>query len=209
MASRPDGWVVLFDGSGDPALRAYGGASFPVGPWRVESGALRAVPGTGVDLVTDDAYGDFELEFAWRVSAGGNSGVMYRVVESGEPAWTTGPEYQVLDDDRHPDGRRPETSATALYDLAAPSADKRLRPVGDYNDGRIIVRGKVVEHWLNGARVLTYTWGGQDIVARIRASKFANLPTFMAAASGRIVFQHHGEEAWFRDIRIRELGAGG
>jgi hypothetical protein len=118
-------WQVLFDGVHTDPLRGYGMDGFPADRWVVEGGELRTVPGSGIDLVTRDTYGDFELEFEWRVASGGNSGVMYRVVETAEPAWTTGPEYQVLDDELHPDGRTPTTSSrprpTSASNRSAPS----------------------------------------------------------------------------------------
>jgi Domain of Unknown Function (DUF1080) len=93
-------WIALFDGSSTAALRGYGAEAFPTS-WVVEDRELHALPGTGLDLITRETFGDFELEFEWRVSPGGNSGVIYRVVESDAPSWTTGPEYQVLDDGEH------------------------------------------------------------------------------------------------------------
>lgn len=197
-----DDWIVLFDGSSTAALRGYGQESFPAS-WLIEDGELRTVPGTGVDLITRDTFGDFELEFEWRVSPAGNSGVIYRVIESDQPSWTTGPEYQVLDDAGHPDGHDPLTSAAALYGLIAPSDDKRLEAVGAFNTGRIVVRDGHVEHWLNGERVVDYAWGGAEMRSLIDASKFRDLPGFMAADAGGVVLQHHGEEAWFRNVRIR------
>ena len=202
----PGEWQVLFDGTATDALRGYGMDGFPADRWVVEAGELRTVPGSGVDLVTRDTFGDFELEFEWRVAPGGNSGVMYRVVETAEPAWTTGPEYQVLDDALHPDGREPTTSAAALYDLIAPGPNKRLEPVGSFNRGRIVVQDGRVEHWLNGERVVSYDWDDPAVRDLVAASKFASLEGFMAAESGHIAFQHHGEEAAFREIRIRRLG---
>jgi hypothetical protein len=204
---QPTGeWRILFDGVGTDALRGYGMDEFPADRWVVEDGELRTVPGSGIDLVTGETFGNLELEFEWRVAAGGNSGVMYRVVETAEPAWTTGPEYQVLDDALHPDGRNPTTSAAALYDLIAPATNKRLEPVGSFNSGRIVVRDGRVEHWLNGERVVSYDWGDSAVRELVAASKFAGLEGFMAADSGHVVFQHHGEEAAFRAIRIRPLG---
>ena len=198
-----DTWIALFDGSSTAALRAYGGEAFP-DSWVVEDGELHALPGPGVDLITRETFADFELEFDWRVSPGGNSGVLYRVVEGGEPSWTSGPEYQVLDDAGHPDGQDPRTSAAALYGLIAP-ADKRLEPVGTFNTGRIVVHDGHVEHWLNGSRVVDYDWNGTDVRPLIDASKFRDLPGFMSADAGGVVIQHHGEEVWFRNVRIRRL----
>ena len=197
-------WIALFDGSSTAALRGYGAEDFPTS-WVVEDGELHAVPGAGVDLITRETFGDFELEFEWRVSPGGNSGVLYRVVEGDAPSWTTGPEYQVLDDGEHPDGGDPLTSAAALYGLIAPNSDKRLEAVGTFNTGRIVVHDGQVEHWLNGSRVVDYEWNGADVRTLVGASKFRDLPGFMAADAGGVVLQHHGEEVWFRNVRIRRL----
>jgi hypothetical protein len=199
-----DGWIDLFDGSSTAGFRGYGQDSFP-SSWVVDSGELHALPGAGVDLITRDTFTDFELEFEWRVSPGGNSGVMYRVVEDDAPSWTSGPEYQVLDDVGHIDGRDPRTSAGALYGLIAPNGDKRLEPVGSFNTGRIVLDGGRVEHWLNGSRVVEYEWNGDDVRSLVDASKFRDLLGFMSAEGGAVVLQHHGEEAWFRNIRIRRL----
>lgn len=196
-------WQVLFDGTSTDALRGYGMDGFPADRWLVADGELRTVPGLGVDLITRDEFTDFELEFEWSVAPGGNSGVIYRVAETPDPSWTTGPEYQVLDDERHPDARDSTTSAAALYDLIAPGPGKRLEPVGTFNTGRIVVRDGRVEHWLNGELVVDYGWNEPATRALIEASKFAQYEGFMAQDSGHVVFQHHGEEAAFRAIRIR------
>jgi Domain of Unknown Function (DUF1080) len=200
-----DKWQVLFDGTSTDALRGYGMNAFPGDRWLVVDGELRTVPGAGADLITRDRFGDFELEFEWRVAPGGNSGVMYRVAETPDPAWTTGPEYQVLDDDQHPDGRSPTTSAAALYDLIAPGPEKRLQPVGTFNSGRIVVQDGRVEHWLNGELVVGYGWNDPATRELVETSKFASYAGFMAQDSGHVVFQHHGEEAAFRALRIRAL----
>jgi hypothetical protein len=198
-------WQALFDGTTPAALRGYGMEGFPTDRWSVVDGDLRTIPGLGVDLITRDAFDDSELEFGWSVAPGGNSGVLYRVAETPDPAWTTGPEYQILDDERHPDGRVATTSAAALYDLVAPVPGKRLELVGSFNTGRIVVSDGQVEHWLNGELVVTYGWDDPATRALIQASKFAPYEGFMAQDSGHVVFQHHGEEAAFRTIRIRAL----
>ena len=198
-------WQVLFDGTSTDALRGYGMDGFPADRWLVADGELRTVSGPGVDLITRDEFTDFEVEFKWRVAPGGNSGVIYRAAETPDPSWTSGPEYQVLDDGRHPDGGDLTTSAGALYGLIAPGPEKRLEPVGSFNTGRIVVRDGRVEHWLNGKLVVDYGWNEPATRALIEASKFARYDGFMAQDAGHVVFQHHGEEAAFRAIRIRPL----
>jgi hypothetical protein len=202
-APPPDDWVALFDGTRAAGLHGFGETGFPAGSWVVADGQLRTVPGRAVDLVTDEVFGDFELEFTWRVTAGGNGGVIYRVDEGVQAAWMSGPEYQLLDDAGHPDGGNPRTSAAALYDLIEPGPGKVLAPVGDTNRSRIVVLDGRVEHWLNDAPVVAYDWRSPDVLTRIAASKFSDLPSFMANDVGRIVFQHHGEEVAFGAIRVR------
>lgn len=197
-------WTTLFDGKGAPAFRGYNQTNFPSKAWIIEEGALKTVPGAAIDLVTLEEYDDFELEFEWKVPPGGNSGVFYNASETSGPIWYTGPEYQVLDDARHPDGRNPLTSAGALYGLRVPEG-KTLNPVGEYNTSRIVSKGDHVEHWLNGKKVVDYTWGSPEIAALIQKSKFKDLPGFMKKDSGLIGFQHHGEIVWFRNIRIRRI----
>jgi hypothetical protein len=198
-------WSVLFDGLATSGLRGYGMTTFPSDSWLIHDRRLRTVPGQATDLITVETYADFELEFAWRVTPGGNGGVLYRVEETAQPSWTSGPEYQVLDDIAHPDGRDPKTSAGALYGLLEPAADKVLAPVGEDNAGRIVVRDERVEHWLDGRLVLTYDWRSPAIVAGIAQSKFRDLPNFMNLDQGHIVFQHHGEEVAYGAIRVRRL----
>ena len=207
MTPPEGGWTRLWDGTTTDRLRGYGMDGFPVGRWEVDGDALRTIPGRGIDLATIDRFADFELEFEWRVSVGGNSGVLYRVAETGDPAWTSGPEYQVLDDDGHADGRRPETSAGAAYDLLAPQGAEP-QPAGEWNQGRIVVRDGRVEHWLNGTKVVDYGWNDEAMRDRVSGSKFAAFGRFMREDRGHIVFQHHGEEAWFRSIRVRAFGEG-
>lgn len=202
-------WIPLWDGSSLDALRGYGRDGFPDGSWVVDGDALRTVPGHAVDLVTRETFEDFEVAFEWRLSPGGNSGVIYRVAETDGPAWHTGPEYQILDDSIHPDGGTPETSAGALYGLVAPEPGKRLEPVGAWNTGSIVVRAGRVEHWLNDVLVVRYDWDDPALRERIRASKFAEFDGFMRQPRGHIALQHHGEEAWLRNVRVRPLGEDG
>jgi hypothetical protein len=204
-------WEVLFDGrsieQAQQNFRGFKQAGFPNG-WALEGNALKTVAGHGgggSDIMTRQMYSDFELEFEWAVTTGGNGGVMYHVAETGDEAWNTGPEYQVLDDANHADGKNPKTSAGALYALIAPGPEKTTLPVGQFNQARIVVDKGRVEHWLNGHKVVEYRWGSPELRALIAQSKFAPLPQFMKANHGYIVFQHHGEEVWYRKIRVRRL----
>ena len=205
VAAPAADWIVLFDGKPTDKLRGYKMKEFPSEQWVIENGALKTVPGKAVDLVTVDQFEDFELEFEWKVAPGGNSGVMYRVAETGSAPYQTGPEYQVLDDDKHPDGRNPKTSAGSLYALIAPSKKTILKPVGEFNSSRIVFKKNKVEHWLNGAKTVEYEWGSEEVKGLITTSKFASMKEFMTRKEGHVDFQHHGQEVWFRNMRIRRL----
>jgi hypothetical protein len=203
---KPDSqWTVLFDGKSTDAFRGYKTDTFPGEKWKVEDSALHVLPGKSADLMTKEQYENYELELEWKTSPGGNSGIIYNVQETAGPAWHTGPEMQVLDDTGHGDGKKPATSAGALYAMIAPNADKTLKPVGEYNLAKLVVNKGHVEHWLNGKKVVEYTWGSPEIAALIQQSKFKPQPEFMKHNKGYIVFQHHGQEVWFRNIRIKQL----
>ena len=182
--------------------RAYNGDGVP-STWQVSGGNISHTPGGG-DLVTVETFGNFELAFDWRIELGGNSGIMYRVVESADAPHSTGPEYQILDNLGHPDGRSPLTSAASAYGLYAPREDV-TRAAGDWNSGRILVDGTHVEHWLNDVKVLEFELGSDDWKARVAASKFAGFPNYGAAPEGHITLQDHGASVDFRNIRIKRL----
>jgi hypothetical protein len=198
--------IVLFNGKNTDHWRGYKQDGFP-SCWSVENGTLRTIPGKGelkVDLVTKEKYGDFDLELEWKVTPGANSGVIYRVSEDFDRSYQSGPEYQVLDDEKNHDGKNPKTSAGALYALIAPT-NKVLKPVGEWNKARIIVKNGHVEHWLNGKKVVEYQWGSDAVNKLIAESKFAQWPNFMKEDTGHIALQHHGGDASFRNIRIKKL----
>jgi hypothetical protein len=200
-------WQTLYDGKSLAAFRCYGKPDIPAGIWSIEpDGSLKTVPGVkdGCDLITRDKYKDVEFELEWKVPAKGNSGIIYRVVEDpGKPSWNSGPEMQVLDDAGHRDGLNASRSAGALYDLVAPTAKTVVNPAGQWNKARIVMKGNHVEHWLNDKKIVEYEWGSPDLQKAIAASKFKDMPRFMKAAEGHIGIQHHGEEAWFRNIKVR------
>jgi Domain of Unknown Function (DUF1080) len=202
---RGSPWTVLFDGSSVAAFRAYQGTDFPSQHWQVDAGALKTIPGPAIDLITRDTFEHFELELEWKVAPGGNSGIIYQVAETEPAPWHTGPEMQVLDDALHPDGKNPKTTAGSLYALIAPGENKKLRAVGEYNQARIRMEHGHVEHWLNGRKILEYEWGSPEVKALIGRSKFRDLPRFMRVTQGHIVLQHHEDEVWFRQIRVRRL----
>ena len=197
-----DGWKLLFDGKSTECWRGYRKDSFPAG-WVIKDDCLVRM-GPGGDIATVDEYDDFELKLEWRICAAGNSGIFFRVDESVGWAWETGPEMQVLDNAEHYDGKNPKTSAGSNYALNAPVRDV-TKPVGLFNEARIVVRGNHVEHWLNGVKVVEYELGSPEWKALVAGSKFAQWPKYGLMRKGRIVLQDHGDQVWYRNIKIRQL----
>lgn len=185
--------------------RAFRGTDFPQGSWTLDDHVLRAsASGERVDLVTKERFRDFALTFDWRLPRGGNSGVLFRVSEDLEQTWQSGPELQLIDDEHHADGANPLTATGALYALLAPWHEQR--PVANlYHSAQLIVRGSNVEHWIDDRKVLAYDLEDEELRTRIANSKFKDYPQFGRAEEGHIALQHHGTEAWFRNIRIEVL----
>jgi hypothetical protein len=204
-AKAQSDWIPIFDGSSTNALRAYKKDSFPATEWKVEGGVLKSVAGQRVDLITKERFKDFELEMEWAVKPGGNSGVFYGVQETDKPTYHTGPEMQILDDDGHPDGKTPSHRTGSLYALIEPNAKKKLKPVGEFNKAKVVAKNGHVEHWLNGEKLVEYDWGSPEIKALVAQSKFSKMPRFMENMEGHVSLQHHGDEVWFRNVRIRRL----
>lgn len=198
------GWELLFDGRTTNGWHAYAGEGFPDG-WQVIDGCLVRVGPAG-DISTDQEFDNFELQYDWRISAGGNSGLMWRVEESKTAPWATGQEMQVLDDAEHPDGRNPLTSAGADYALY-PAPRGATEPVGLFNHARIVARGPEIEYWLNGKQTAKFTINSPDWKRRVAESKFKDLPHFGQFPRGHIVLQDHGDRVWYRNIKIRPLDA--
>ena len=223
-AERAAGWRLLFDGTSLAGWRGLGYDSVPSGHWRVVEGAIVKIPAAkvqrqsdgqpaaGGDLMTIDAFRDFELAFEWRVTPGANSGIKYNVSEELSLAHAAnhaalGFEYQVLDDVRHPDNKIATHLAGSLYDIIAPSEAKQLRPVGEWNSARIVLRGNHGEHWLNGVKVVEFDLGTPRLDSLLEKSKYRPIPEFAARRRGHIILQDHGDEVYFRNIRIRELSS--
>lgn len=215
---KADGWRLLFDGVSTDGWRGVNAASFPTSGWEVRNGALVANAegeGTGAgDIVTRDRFGEFDLAFEWRLDTrGGNSGVKYYVRErEGETGnHGIGLEYQLLDDAHHEwmlRGRMaPNDYHTlgALYELYAPSPDKAPRPLGEWNQSRIVSRGGAVQHWLNGIIILEYDRTSPDFLDRVARSKFKDISGFGRYETGHILLQGHGSTVRFRNLRIRDL----
>lgn len=196
-------WKLLFNGEDLSAWRGFEQKRIPQG-WSVENGAIAfSGDGTG-DLMTRRTFRDFELKVDWKISSGGNSGIFYRVSEAAPSVPASGPEYQLIDAE-HYEGTLDEVQRTgANYALHPPTQDV-VKPVGAWNETRILVRGDHVEHWLNGSKVVAYEIGSADWQQRVEASKFSDDPGYAQSEEGHIVLQNHGDPVWFRDLKIRPL----
>lgn len=205
-------WRPLFDGTTSDQWRGYQKPDMQGLRWVVADGCLGLPPSDGSDtrgardIVTKDEFDDFELTWEWRVTPGANSGVKYFVQEIRPVA--IGHEYQIIDDEKHPDAKLREgrRSTGAFYDvLAAPAATGKTKPVGDFNESRILVTRNHVEHWLNGMKVLEYELDSDDLRARIADSKFKDVEGFDKHQRGHLLLQDHGDAVCYRNIKVRDL----
>jgi hypothetical protein len=155
--------------------------------------------------MTVQEFGDFELAFEWKISPGGNSGVIYRVGLGESASYRTGPEYQVLDNIAAEDNKEGNHLAGSLYDMGPEIPRDLPKPVGEWNQSRLVVRGWKIEHWLNGKKVVDVDLGSPQGKALIEESKFKGWPKFASLARGHIAFQDHGNVVSYRSIKIREL----
>ena len=199
---RAAGWRLLFDGETLDGWRGFRRDGAPDG-WKAVDGTLARV-GPGGDIITEDRFGNFELSLDWRIATGGNSGVFYLATEDTDWIFEGAPEMQVLDDAAHADGASPLTSAGSNFALyGAPRGV--VRPAGEWNTARVLVRDGRVEHWLNGERVVEYELGSEDWRRRVADSKFAGWPSYGQAREGHIGLQDHGDPVWYRNIKIRPI----
>jgi hypothetical protein len=200
---RAAGWRSLFDGTSTDAWRGYRSQTFPTG-WNIVDGVLTK-SGEVADIMTRDQFGNFELALDWNLSAGGNAGVFYRGTEEYDHIYWSAPEYQLLDDAGHPDGKSHLTSAGAAYALY-PSPAGIVKPAGQWNSTLIVVNGNRVQHWMNGQKLLEYELGSPDWEAKVKASKFVEYPKYGRATRGYIGIQgDHAGVLSIRNVRIRVL----
>ena len=217
---KRDGWQLLFDGKTTTGWRGAYAETFPDKGWAVENEMLTIQQSDGSesqsfgDIVTTEEYKNFDLVFDFKLTEGANSGIKYFVVEQKpKPKGSAfGLEYQVLDDDRHPDaklGRNGNRTVGSLYDLI-PATGKKASPIGEWNTGRILARGWHVEHWLNGKKVVEFDRGNVAFRGAVAQSKYA-APAYNAhgpfgeAIKGHILLQDHGNNVSYRNIKIRKL----
>lgn len=214
-AEKAAGWKLLFDGKTLAGWRGFHSDKAPEG-WTVADGCIKKIKANGEmghaggDLITADQFENFELSIEWKLTKGGNSGIKYLVSESLPPTGKSGVsfEYQVLDDDNHPDaklGIAGNRKAGSLYDLIPARADKKINPIGQFNQTRIVVRGNHIEHWLNGMKVVEFDRSSDEYKKHLAESKFKTTKGFGEAKMGHILLQDHGDEVCFRNIKIRAL----
>ena len=223
-AEKKEGWRLLFDGKTFDGWRSYFETTDPSKGWSIEAGCFKNSKGNGRprsgggDIMTAELFTDFDFRFEWSMPPGGNSGVYYLFQERQDKPGVVmymgddgrGPvgfEYQLLDDERHPDALRngPIRSTGSLYSLIPPNDSKRLKPAGEFNESRIVVQGKHVEHWLNGAKIVEYDLGSQVLIDAIAKSKYKDVPGYGSKTKTRILLQDHGDEVRFRNLKIRAL----
>lgn len=202
--------ISLFNGRDLSGWRPFRNA--PNNSWEVVDGVLHCkgyqagAPHLRGDLITENQYENFDLTLEWKISPQGNSGIMFRVSEAFGQTYATGPEYQLIDDEGYPGELKPENKTACNYDLHV-ATDKVLRPAGEWNEARLRVNGHLVSHFLNGQKVLEYELHSEDWKTRVANSKWKDFPGYGTEKKGHIALQDHGNEVWFRNIRLTVLPA--
>jgi hypothetical protein len=204
-----EGWILLFDGESLDHWRGYNSGTFPEEGWVAEDGALTVLEdGGGGDIITRHKYGDFVLKLEWKVQERGNSGIFYRGIEQpNQPIYWSAPEFQILDDENHPDAEMGEDGnrkSASLYDLI-PADPQNSNPYGEWNSAKIVAKGSTIEHWQNGEKVVSYEMWTNEWYEMIRNSKFSEHPEFGDPREGHVGLQDHGDRVSFRNIKIKEL----
>jgi hypothetical protein len=210
---KAEGWILLFDGTSKKGWHIWhdksDGSSWTVQDGLLHRGPLQKVNGKSVgggDIVSDAAFTNFQLSVEWKISDSGNSGIIFLVQEDPkyEFSFQTGPEMQVLDNNGHPDSKYPKHRAGDLYDLVS-SSQETVKKVGEWNKAEVIFNKGLLELFLNSVKVVSTRLDDENWQKLKASSKFKNLPDFAAVPGGHIALQDHGNEVWFRNIKIRPL----
>lgn len=204
-------WIVIFDGLTATGWRSFNGGDLPDN-WIVEDGTLKSL-GTGGDIGGDIVYGarefeNFELEVEWKISEGGNSGIFYHVKEGEQydAPYQNAPEYQVLDDIGFPEPLEEWQKLGADYGMYVPDAEKKIvKPAGEWNTTKIVFTPDQVEYWLNGEMLLSFEPWSEEWNQRVAEGKWKDYPDYGSNREGYFGLQDHGNVAWYRNMRVREL----
>mgnify|MGYP001796796060 CR=1 FL=1 len=208
QAEQAAGWRMLFDGETWNGWRGYRKDGPPAQGWSIEDGTLHVrAGGGGGDIVTEDIFADFELSLEFKVASAANSGIIYRVDESQPYPWMTGPEFQILDDAASHERQFPSHTVGSVYDLYIAAETKPLKLAGEWNTARIQISDGIVKHFLNGMKVAQYDMNSEEWADKIARSKFRDMKGFGVQEKGRISLQDHGDDVWYRNIKIRDLDA--
>lgn len=212
FTSKKPKWVTIFNGKDYTGWHNYNKTGAVADTWKIEDGAMVLTDKGGGDLVSDKEYGDFELELDWKISEGGNSGVMWGVIEDKKYCcpYSTGPEMQVLDDERHADakaGKMGNHKSGSLYDMIPPSSFEAVKPAGQWNTAKMRIDHKANKgtFWLNGKQTVQFDLTGPNWDSMVANSKFKTWEGFGKFAKGKIALQDHGNKVWFKNIRVKEL----
>lgn len=199
------GWKLLFDGKTTHGWHSFKKQTFPEEGWKVEDGWLHCLGEKGGDILSDGEFEQFEITWEWKIESKGNSGLKYFVLETRNAA--LGHEYQMIDDEGNPDGKRGGRKhiTASFYDVLSPTIDPPTKPLGEINQSRVLVKGNHVEHWLNGVKVLEYECGSAHEMEAVAQSKFKNVRGFGERVKGHILLQDHESQVWFRSVKIRDL----
>lgn len=201
-----DCWIPLFDGETTQGWRGYGQDRFPEKGWEVVDGCLHVIAGGGGgDIISCESFNDFDLMLEWKVAEKANSGIMFLVSEEESAPWQTGPEFQILDDIGHGLTTNDMHSSGALYDLYAPPEKKPVKAPGEWNEARIVLQNHRLQLWHNGCQIVDCDLSSDDWAQRVAKSKFHVYANFGKNKEGHLSLQDHGNDVWFRNIRIREL----
>lgn len=208
-----DGWELLFDGKTITGWHSYGKKHLGTA-WKVDEGAIHLDASKkkdwqikdGGDIVTEDEFDNFHLKLEWKIAKNGNSGIILYVHEDSQFKfpWETGPEMQVLDNSGHPDSKIITHRAGDLYDLIS-ATPETVRSFGEWNQVEIKSLNGTLEFWLNGEKVISTTLWDDEWKSKIAKSKFKNMPFFGTIKKGKIGLQDHGDDVWFRNIKIKRL----
>ncbi|ANE49605.1 3-keto-disaccharide hydrolase [Flavisolibacter tropicus] len=210
--SENSGWITLFDGRDLNGWHSYG-KSTPGAAWKISDNAIyldKSNKEAGGDLVTNEEFENFDLKLEWKISPKGNSGIIFYINEDTKytSTWNTGPEMQVLDNgtesqDGHPDAKITKHRAGDLYDLI--TSKEAIKPVGEWNEVEVIANKGKLDFYMNGQHTLSTTMWDDQWRSMIAGSKFKDMPAFGTFKKGKIALQDHGDNVWYRNIRIKRL----